>query len=240
MTMTVDEASGSLGAGFGRLQGLSADLPRKNRWTIAEHAGDAAPDGMQHLLGRARRSLGAQSGHLTKIAKDVRGMTIPLQRLRDFELTTPGPGEISLAVARHEAEAWPSPEANAYAQHRAQLIHQLVDDTGVPVISWGETDSKSPREVVQVILELGPTLISSIGVVLAAWIIRPPKPRGEVELDRPKPPPDTNALLPGIAIKRHNGDKLMITYRDSLTNKEILGVVTIFLDGAVDKQPAGD
>jgi SRSO17 transposase len=30
-----------------------ADLPRKNCWTIAEHAGDATPDGMQHLLARA-------------------------------------------------------------------------------------------------------------------------------------------------------------------------------------------
>ncbi len=34
--------------------GLLADLPRKNCWTIAEHAGDTTPDGMQHLLGRAR------------------------------------------------------------------------------------------------------------------------------------------------------------------------------------------
>jgi SRSO17 transposase len=33
--------------------GLLADLPRKNCWTIAEHAGDASPDGMQHLLSRA-------------------------------------------------------------------------------------------------------------------------------------------------------------------------------------------
>ena len=30
--------------------GLLAGLPRKNCWTIAEHAGDATPDGMQHLL----------------------------------------------------------------------------------------------------------------------------------------------------------------------------------------------
>ena len=30
--------------------GLLADLPRKNCWTIAKHAGDATPDGMQHLL----------------------------------------------------------------------------------------------------------------------------------------------------------------------------------------------
>jgi SRSO17 transposase len=33
--------------------GLLADLPRKNCWTIAEHAGDPSPNGMQHLLARA-------------------------------------------------------------------------------------------------------------------------------------------------------------------------------------------
>ena len=33
--------------------GLPAELPRKNCWTIAEHAGDATPAGMQHLLSRA-------------------------------------------------------------------------------------------------------------------------------------------------------------------------------------------
>ncbi|ALP00144.1 transposase [Streptomyces hygroscopicus subsp. limoneus] len=35
------------------LLGLLAGLPRKNCWTIAEHPGDATPDGLQHLLGRA-------------------------------------------------------------------------------------------------------------------------------------------------------------------------------------------
>ena len=34
--------------------GLLSDLPRKNCWSIAEWAGEATPDGMQHLLGRAR------------------------------------------------------------------------------------------------------------------------------------------------------------------------------------------
>jgi SRSO17 transposase len=37
----------------GFLLGLLADLPRKNCWAIAEHAGDRDPHGMQHLLGRA-------------------------------------------------------------------------------------------------------------------------------------------------------------------------------------------
>jgi SRSO17 transposase len=35
------------------LLGLLAGLPRTNCWTIAEHAGEASPDGMQHLLSGA-------------------------------------------------------------------------------------------------------------------------------------------------------------------------------------------
>jgi SRSO17 transposase len=55
--------SGRVAGRFGRVEprrrarafvcGLLAELPRKNCWTIAEHAGDDNPDGMQHLLGRA-------------------------------------------------------------------------------------------------------------------------------------------------------------------------------------------
>jgi SRSO17 transposase len=60
----LDELMIRVGARFRRVEprrraralvlGLLAELPRKNCWTIAEHAGDAAPDGMQHLLARAR------------------------------------------------------------------------------------------------------------------------------------------------------------------------------------------
>jgi SRSO17 transposase len=49
--------------------GLLADLPRKNCWTIAEHAGDASPEGMQHLLSGAVWDAG-------KVRDDVRGYVI--------------------------------------------------------------------------------------------------------------------------------------------------------------------
>jgi SRSO17 transposase len=59
-----DEVMGQIAGRFGRVEprrrarafvlGLLADLPRKNCWTIAEHAGDDTPDGMQHLLAQAR------------------------------------------------------------------------------------------------------------------------------------------------------------------------------------------
>jgi SRSO17 transposase len=35
------------------VDGLLADLPRKNGWTLAEHAGDRSPDRMQRLLNHA-------------------------------------------------------------------------------------------------------------------------------------------------------------------------------------------
>jgi SRSO17 transposase len=36
------------------IEGLISGLDRKNCWTIAEHRGQATPDGLQHLLGRAK------------------------------------------------------------------------------------------------------------------------------------------------------------------------------------------
>ncbi|MBA3488036.1 MAG: IS701 family transposase, partial [Longispora sp.] len=57
------ELMGAMGSCFRRreprlqarkyVRALMSDLPRKNCWTIAEHAGDATPDKMQHLLARA-------------------------------------------------------------------------------------------------------------------------------------------------------------------------------------------
>jgi SRSO17 transposase len=59
-----DDLMARIAGRFGRVEprrrarafvlGLLADLPRKNCWSIAEHAGDPTPGGMQHLLGRAR------------------------------------------------------------------------------------------------------------------------------------------------------------------------------------------
>jgi SRSO17 transposase len=59
----LDELMARVAGRFGRVEprrrvraftlGLLADLPRKNCWSIAEHAGDTSPDGMQHLLAGA-------------------------------------------------------------------------------------------------------------------------------------------------------------------------------------------
>jgi hypothetical protein len=38
----------------GLMVGMLSGLDRKNCWTIAEYHGDVTPDGLQHLLARAR------------------------------------------------------------------------------------------------------------------------------------------------------------------------------------------
>jgi SRSO17 transposase len=53
----------------GLLLGMLAPLERKNCWTIAEHRGDLTPDGLQHLLGRARWDVDA-------VRDDVRGYVL--------------------------------------------------------------------------------------------------------------------------------------------------------------------
>jgi SRSO17 transposase len=70
----IDELLDRIAGRFGRVEvrrrvrafvlGLLADLPRKNCWTLAEHAGDATPDGMQHLLARAAWDTDAVAGEL--------------------------------------------------------------------------------------------------------------------------------------------------------------------------------
>jgi SRSO17 transposase len=54
--------------------GLLSDLPRKNCWTLAEHAGDATPYGLRHLLSRAKWDADA-------VRDDLRGFVV--EQLRD-------------------------------------------------------------------------------------------------------------------------------------------------------------
>src|SRR3954469_3087918 len=66
------ELLGRLGVHFARPQpfaqagkyvtGLMSDLPRKNCWTLAEHAGDDGPHRMQRLLERAAWDADAAAG----------------------------------------------------------------------------------------------------------------------------------------------------------------------------------
>lgn len=50
------------------ITGLVSDLPRKNCWALAEHAGDDTPDRMQRLLERASWDAFAAMGVVREFA----------------------------------------------------------------------------------------------------------------------------------------------------------------------------
>jgi SRSO17 transposase len=54
LTLRAGTRFGRAAPGAGLRARAAGRLPRKNCWTIAGQAGEATPDGMQHLLERAR------------------------------------------------------------------------------------------------------------------------------------------------------------------------------------------
>ncbi|MEV8569832.1 IS701 family transposase [Streptomyces sp. NPDC051322] len=72
--------------------GLLSDLPRKNCWTIAEQAGDATPDGLQHLLSRARWDADA-------VRDDIRGFVVEQLRHDDAVLVVDETGDLKKGTA---------------------------------------------------------------------------------------------------------------------------------------------
>ncbi|MFB7127244.1 IS701 family transposase [Kitasatospora sp. NPDC056273] len=72
--------------------GLLADLPRKNCWTIAEHAGDASPAGMQHLLSRA-------SWNADHVRDDIRDFVVEYLADQEAVLVVDETGDLKKGTA---------------------------------------------------------------------------------------------------------------------------------------------
>jgi Protein of unknown function (DUF1214) len=79
--------------------GLLAELPRKNCRTIAGHAGDRAPDGMRHLLSRARWDAGGVRGDVRSQIQTGQGKAL-LSSLFDFDGTA-GADSVDLFFGPH-------------------------------------------------------------------------------------------------------------------------------------------
>jgi SRSO17 transposase len=80
------------------LRGLLADLPRKNCWTIAEHAGQPRAFGLQRLLYQAVRDEDAALGAIRRYA--VRHLAAPGAVLVFDETGQEKKGEASAGVGR--------------------------------------------------------------------------------------------------------------------------------------------
>src|SRR3984957_938252 len=108
--------------------GLLADLPRKNCWTIAEHAGDATPDGMQHLLAGARWDADS-------VRDDLRGYVIDHLGAPEAVLVVDEPGDLkkgrcSAGVQRQytgTAGRIENSQVAVYLTYAAPRGHALID-----------------------------------------------------------------------------------------------------------------
>ena len=97
-----DELMGRIAGRFARVEprrrarafvlGLLSGLRRKNCWTIAEQAGDATPDGMQHLLAAARWDAGA-------VRDDVRDYVVEHLGSPDAVLVVDETGDLKKGTA---------------------------------------------------------------------------------------------------------------------------------------------
>jgi hypothetical protein len=163
-------------------------------------------------------------------------MPLPLDVLHDWPVPNLAENQVALVVARHETPSWPSPDAVDYAQQRSQLLHSLADDLGIPVLSWGQTDWVSPREVVQVILDFGQIVIPSLATLLAAWIARRPSPAAMQETGRGLQPASAaaEASVPGIVVVRPDGARLEMTYQTTPSKKERTRILNAFLSAERD------
>ena len=98
----LDELMGRIACRFARVEprrrarafvlGLLSGLRRKNCWTIAELAGDATPDGMQHLLAAARWDAGA-------VRDDVRAYVVEHLGSADAVLVVDETGDVKKGAA---------------------------------------------------------------------------------------------------------------------------------------------
>lgn len=108
--------------------GLLAELPRKNCWPIAEHAGDATPAGMQHLLNRASWDAG-------EVRDDIRDFVVEYLGNENAVLVVDETGDLKKATAsvgvqrQYTGTAWRIENAQVavYLAYSSPAGHAAID-----------------------------------------------------------------------------------------------------------------
>ena len=110
------------------VQGLLASLPSKNCWSLAEHAGDASPDGMQHLLRKAVWDADA-------VRDDVRDVAVQHLGCRQAVLVLDETGDLkkgshTVGVQRQytgTAGRIENAQVAVFATYATEVGHTLID-----------------------------------------------------------------------------------------------------------------
>jgi len=126
----------------GLMLGMLSGLERKNRWTIAEHRGDLTPDGLQHLLSRAKWDA-------ELVRDDLRGYVVEAFAEQDAVLVVDETGDLkkgvhSVGVQRQytgTAGRIENAQVAVFLTYAARRGHALIDRTLYLPASWtGDPD----------------------------------------------------------------------------------------------------
>ncbi|TNM67766.1 IS701 family transposase [Streptomyces sp. NP160] len=118
---------------------LAADLPTKNAWTIAEHAGEGDPHGVQHLLSRANFDEDAARGELAGFVADY--LADPDAVLIGDETGDMKKGTHTVGVQRQytgTAGRTENAQVAVYLAYATRRGHALVDREVYLPTSWTE------------------------------------------------------------------------------------------------------
>jgi SRSO17 transposase len=123
----------------GLMLGMLSGLDRKNGWTIAEHRGEVTPDGLQHLLARARWDADA-------VRDDLRGYVIDAFGEPDAVLVVDETGDLkkgehSVGVQRQytgTAGRIENAQVAVFLTYAARRGHALIDRALYLPRSWTE------------------------------------------------------------------------------------------------------
>jgi hypothetical protein len=167
----LDELLGRVAGRFARVEprrharalvlGLLADLPRKDCWAIAEHAGQATPDGLQHLLAGAfwdhdavrdgrvttNERIGAGRRERRVLTRDSRAAWRLEQAERERAWRWPRPAPRDLDPHLRHGDDWPGTGNVAAGLARvAAVLHRIASDAGELARAAGPGNARSrPR-----------------------------------------------------------------------------------------------
>jgi len=123
----------------GLMLGMVSGLDRKNCWTIAEHRGDRSPDGLQHLLSRAKWDAEAVRDDLRDYVVDAfgdPGAVLVVDETGDVKKGTATVGvqrQYSGTAGRIE-----NAQVAVYLTYAAPRGHALIDRALYLPKSWAE------------------------------------------------------------------------------------------------------
>ncbi|TXR56531.1 IS701 family transposase [Quadrisphaera setariae] len=172
---------------------LAADLPTKNAWTIAEHAGEDDPHGVQHLLNRASWDEDVASEQLAGFIADY--LADPDAILIGDETGDIKKGTATVGVQRQytgTAGRTENAQVAVYLAYATPRGHALVDREVYLPASWTEDRGRCERAGVpqEVDFATKPTLLGDMveralaGGLPASWVTADEAYGGDPKLAR--------------------------------------------------------